>query len=437
MTYLAALLLVSSGHAATASAREAPPAEVVHWLEGAASPVASLELGADPADLAALKRIVGDARIVAIGEATHGSHEFFAFKARAFEFLARECGFTDFVMESDWAAARVANAWVERGEGDLDTALSSLAGLWRTEEYRALLEWMRAWNADPAHARKLRIHGMDLPAQGQELARHVREALARVDPDVAEAVAPVLERLGNAAAVDDADIEGVLGLFDELHDGFLEKGGEAEWELARQRTAVLVQRLRSSQKRGLDQMGFRDRCMADNVRWIARQAGPDGRVVVSAHNGHVSRDALARVEGYGPILSVGRALVDDAKEAGGEDLSLVVVGSAFAHGGFRAYGAGSASGGGLQPFAIAEPDAHGIEAQLVEAGLTRVLVDVAAAPAEGPVRAWLDTPRTMRGVGGLYDATSGDDLHSTTLPTEFDALFFVREVTPSLLLPAK
>jgi erythromycin esterase len=434
MTYLAALLLVSSGHATGSSAREAPPAEVVRWLESAATPVASLELGADPADLAALKRIVGDARIVALGEATHGSHEFFAFKARAFEFLARECGFTDFVMESDWAAARVANAWVERGEGTLDTALSSLAGLWRTEEYRALLEWMRAWNADPAHARKLRIHGMDLPAQGPELARGVRAALARVDPDIAEAVAPVLERLGSGAAVEESDVEGVLGLFDELRDGFLETSGEAEWELARQRTAVLVQRLRSSQKRGLDQMGFRDRCMADNVRWIARQAGPDGRVVVSAHNGHVSRDALARVEGYGPILSIGRALVDDAKTADGEDLSLVVVGAAFAQGGFRAYGAG---GGGLQPFAIAAPDAGGIEAQLVEAGVTCALVDVASAPADGPVRSWLDTPRTLRGIGGLYDPSSGDDLHATTLPSEFDALFFVREVTPARLLPAR
>lgn len=434
MTYLAAFLLVSLGHAASPRASEAPPAEVVRWLESAATPVKSLELGADASDLAALKRIVGDARIVAIGEATHGSHEFFAFKARAFEFLARECGFTDFVMESDWAAARVANAWVERGEGDLDTALSSLSGLWRTEEYRGLLEWMRAWNADPAHARKLRIHGMDLPAQGQDLARGVREALARVDPDIAEAVAPVLERLGNAAAVEQADIDGVLGLFDELHDGFVEKSGEAEWELARQRTMVLIQRLRSSQQRGLDQMGFRDRCMADNVRWISHQAGPDGRVVVSAHNGHVSRDALARVEGYGPITSVGRALVDDAKSAGGEDLSLVVIGSAFAQGGFRAYGTG---GGGLQPFAIAQPDASGLEAQLVEAGLSRALVHVASAPADGPVRIWLDTPRTMRFIGGLYDPASGDDLHTTAVPTEFDALFFVREVTPSHLLPAK
>jgi hypothetical protein len=67
---------------------------------------------------------------------------------------------------------------------------------------------MRAWNADPAHAHEVRIHGMDVPGQGQDLARDVRAALASVDPDVAEAVAPVLERLGNGASVDDTDVEG-------------------------------------------------------------------------------------------------------------------------------------------------------------------------------------------------------------------------------------
>src|SRR5262245_44509109 len=118
------------------STGEAPPEEVVRWLKGSAAPIASLELGHGLDELACLKAIAGQARIVAIGEATHGSHEFFAFKARAFEFLVRECGFTDFAMETDWATALATDAWVEHGTGDLELALRGLAGLWRTEEYR-------------------------------------------------------------------------------------------------------------------------------------------------------------------------------------------------------------------------------------------------------------------------------------------------------------
>src|SRR6185503_15986828 len=124
-----------------AGAPAAPP-EVVRWLASAARPVATLEPGGDRQDLAPLRAIVGDARIVALGEATHGSHEFFAFKLRALEFLVSELGFSDFAMETDWTQALAANDYVEHGRGDLDSAVKALSGLWRTEEYRGLLAWM-------------------------------------------------------------------------------------------------------------------------------------------------------------------------------------------------------------------------------------------------------------------------------------------------------
>src|SRR5262245_48308877 len=114
------------------AARSDAPAEVVRWL-AVARPLATLEDGQGVADLEPLRAIVGDARIVALGEATHGSHEFFEFKRRAFEFLVSEAAFTDFAMETGFTDALTANAWVEHGEGDLASALTGLAGLWRTE----------------------------------------------------------------------------------------------------------------------------------------------------------------------------------------------------------------------------------------------------------------------------------------------------------------
>src|SRR5688572_27957176 len=153
------------------------PAEVVRWLREAALPLASLEPAADPADLAPLRAIVGQARIVALGEATHGSHELFAYYRRALEFLARELGFPDFAMETDWTQALVANEFVEHGRGEIEGAVRALSTLWRTEEYRDLLACIRAWNADPAHARKLRFHGLDLAAPGPT-ARRLKEYLA-------------------------------------------------------------------------------------------------------------------------------------------------------------------------------------------------------------------------------------------------------------------
>ena len=419
---------------AVAPSPEAPPEEVLRWLADAATPLETLEPGHGSRDLEVLRRIVGDARIVAIGEATHGSSEFFAFKHRALEFLVGELGFTDFVMETSWTQALATNDWVEHGKGDLQSALRGLSGLWRTKEYEALLVWMRAWNADPAHSTKVRIHGMDMQAADPAA---VRGYLEKLDPELAESIGPTLERLGNLAAVEEADLEGVITLFDELRDDFVERSSEREWALARQHAVVLTQRYQNSRKSGHDQTSWRDRCMADNVRWILRQGGPTAHVVVSAHNGHVSRNGIFRDPSYGTVMSVGRALAEDALAVKDEDLSLVVIGTAFARGGFHAQ---PARGGSLTAFTIEAPDPDGTEAQLLAAGLGTCLLDIDSAPSEGPVRAWLEQPRTLLGVGGAWDPAWQTDegfASPTTLQAEYDALLFVPEVTPARLLEAR
>lgn len=408
------------------------PEEVAAWLARTATPLASLDSGGDAAGFAALKTIVGDARIVALGEATHGSHEFFAFKARAVEYLVRELGFTDFAMETDAVAALAANEWLEHGRGDLDTALKSISGLWRTAEYRELFVWLRAWNADPAHAQKVRFHGLDMAASGPT-AKRLRAYLATVDPEVEEGVGPVIERLANGATLDPADLDGLLALFEELHEPFVERSSEREWALQRQHVVLLIQSYRQRALQGNEQTSWRDRCMADNARWILRQGGAGARLVFSAHNGHVSRAGLTQVEGYGAIESIGRALSADAKTVKDENLAMVVIGAALGRGGFYAYGA---SGGGLQAFTLGAPRAEAQEVPFLAAGLKLALVDLRAAPA-GPVHDWFASSRPLRFVGGTFAADwpeQGNDVQASVLTDEFDALFFAAEVTPARLL---
>jgi erythromycin esterase len=223
----------------------------------------------------------------------------------------------------------------------------------------------------------------------------------------------------------------LLSLFDELSAGFVAASSEREWALHRQHVVILAQSWRQRQKPGHDGTSWRDRCMADNARWILASGGPGTRLVLSAHNGHVSRAGLMQVEGYGTIESIGRALTTDAKTAKGEDLSMVVIGTAFARGGFYAYG------NGLRAFEVGAPRPESREAAALEAGLALALLDLRAAPASGPVRAWLDEPRPLRFVGGQFDEAwpaQGNDVQPSRLSAEFDALFFAAEVTPSRLI---
>jgi erythromycin esterase-like protein len=98
-------------------------------------------------------KLVGDARFVLLGEATHGTHEFYEERARITQRLIREKGFTAVAVEADWPDAYRVNRYV-RGEGvdaDANAALSGFerfpAWMWRNTDVVHFVDWLRAHNA--------------------------------------------------------------------------------------------------------------------------------------------------------------------------------------------------------------------------------------------------------------------------------------------------
>ena len=118
------------------------------WMKEHAQPFATCEPGDNLDDLAGLKTVVGGARIVALGEGTHGTREFFQLKHRMVQYLATEMGFTVFAIEANLPEAWRVNDYVLGGPGD---ARELIAGMyfwtWDTEEVLELVEWMRRFNA--------------------------------------------------------------------------------------------------------------------------------------------------------------------------------------------------------------------------------------------------------------------------------------------------
>jgi erythromycin esterase-like protein len=90
----------------------------IQWLKANAIPFDTTEPNSSFEDLMPLKKIIGDARIVALGEATHGTHEFFQMKHRMLEFLVEEMGFNTFAMEDAWPEANLINDYVHTGKGE-------------------------------------------------------------------------------------------------------------------------------------------------------------------------------------------------------------------------------------------------------------------------------------------------------------------------------
>jgi len=108
---VAVFLLVAAAMAGCADDTQSLPSgsvpdsvapEIVQWLRFSVHPFDTAEPGGGVADLEFLRDMIGTARVVALGEATHVTHEFVAMKTRIFEFLVEEMGFNTFALEAAW-----------------------------------------------------------------------------------------------------------------------------------------------------------------------------------------------------------------------------------------------------------------------------------------------------------------------------------------------
>jgi erythromycin esterase-like protein len=169
------------------------PAPVVEWVRGNAIRLTTPEAGHGFADMEPLKKVIGNARIVSLGEATHGSREFFQLKHRMLEFLATQMGFTIFSIEANMPEAYKLNDFVLKGEGDPAALIKGMYfWTWDTEEVLAMVRWMREFNKSGKG--RVAFTGFDMQTPNVALGI-VKDFVAKVDADYA----PSLGRAGELA----------------------------------------------------------------------------------------------------------------------------------------------------------------------------------------------------------------------------------------------
>src|SRR5258708_2423989 len=132
-------------------------------------------------DMQPLKQIVGNARIVALGEATHGTREFFQLKHRMLEFLASEMGFTIFSIEASMPEAYRLNDYVQNGDGDPAQLLKGMYfWTWDTQEVLDMIRWMREFNKSGKG--RIEFTGFDMQTRDVAM-RTVNDFVAKNDSD--------------------------------------------------------------------------------------------------------------------------------------------------------------------------------------------------------------------------------------------------------------
>jgi erythromycin esterase len=156
-------VLSAQAHAARVSDALRRQKEVIDWTKANAIPVKTVEAGNDFADLQPLKQVFSGVRFVGLGEATHGTREFFQMKHRLLEFLVREMGFRIFAMEASYAAMQAINENVMGILIDGPTALENQGYWnWNTQEVLAMMKWAREYNSSVAADKKVKFVGVDI-----------------------------------------------------------------------------------------------------------------------------------------------------------------------------------------------------------------------------------------------------------------------------------
>jgi erythromycin esterase-like protein len=157
---------------ALAPAEQNPEQAATQWLRQGAIPLQTVEAGHGFIDMQPLKKIVGDARIVELGEATHGTREFFQLKHRMLEFLASQEGFSIFSIEANMPEAYRLNDFVLNGNGDPKALLKGMYfWTWNTEEVLDMILWMREFNKSGKGRIEFTGFDMQNPTVSMEIVR--------------------------------------------------------------------------------------------------------------------------------------------------------------------------------------------------------------------------------------------------------------------------
>ena len=185
------LLALALGVAGVIAAQQGKPTpSQLAWLNAHAIELETVQAETGFADLQKLKAAFAGARIVSLGEATHGTREVFQMKHRLIEFLASELGFTVVAFEANMPEAYRVNDYVLHGRGSPKALLDGMYfWTWNTEEVLALIEWMRRFNASGKGP--IRFTGFDM--QTVRVAAHIVDDFLRTaDPSYADEVRGVL-----------------------------------------------------------------------------------------------------------------------------------------------------------------------------------------------------------------------------------------------------
>ncbi len=304
--------------------------EIVNELDNYITPLNGTSPSLDNSDLSVLDNF-SDAKIIGLGEATHGTKEFFEMKHRIFKYFAENYGFKILGFEADMGECIYIDRFITKGIGTIEEVMNKMHfWVWYTMEVRDLILWMKEYDTGKSPQNQVHLLGMDCQFADYNKGL-IEDYLKNYGNNYPNYIDPILEKISSLTYQDGESIneteksnlinkcDSVYTYFTNNRNSLISKSGEFEYDI--------IVRLLEESKQFLDVItvtseNFRDYYMAKNAYWLTTLLGGETKVILWAHNDHVARNQIFSSLGYRLSLELG--------------INYKVIGFSFNQGKFRA-----------------------------------------------------------------------------------------------------
>ncbi|MDB5612939.1 MAG: Erythromycin esterase [Devosia sp.] len=417
----------------------ADDATLVGMLREAALPLASLD---DESSFSAPFSAFGKARVVLLGEASHGTSEFYRARAAITRRFIEKHGFNIVAVEADWPDAGRVDRYVRNragGEYDEHVFARFPTWMWRNREVGEFVDWLRGYNSHQPAEGQTEFRGLDVYSLRSSIAQ-VLHYLDKADPDAAAlarrrygCLSPFQAEpgwYGRAVLTGEHDAceDAVTAQLQELLLRQLDDAGGEDLFDATQNARVVqaAERYYRLMFRGSTQSwNMRDTHMFDMLQTVLKARGPDAKIVVWAHNSHIG-DASATEMGWDGQLNIGQL----CKAEFGS--SAVTIGFGTHHGTVAAADDWDEP---MQVMSVVPSRPGSVERLFHQTGHSASLTDLRE---NAGLRHALSAPRLERAIGVVYrpDTELQSHYFKAVLPNQFDAYVWFDETSAVTPLPS-
>jgi erythromycin esterase-like protein len=387
------------------------------------------------------------ARIVLLGEATHGTSEFYRARSAITRRLIERHGFTIVAAEADWPDANRIDRYVrhrEPGDDDEPAFARFPTWMWRNAEVAEFAAWLRAHNSGLPMERRAEFRGLDVYSLRASIAA-VLSYLDRVDPEAARTARHRYGCLtpwqaepawygravmqGRRDPCEDAVVAQLRDMLAKRLE-YSRRDGEDYFDAAQNARIVHAaeQYYRVMYRGSTESWNLRDRHMFNTLQQVMAARGPDAKAIVWAHNSHVG-NAAATAMGWQGEFNIGEL----CRTAYGEEAALIGFGTDRG-----TVAAADDWDGPMKVKTVVPARQDSYERVFRQTGVARSLTDFTL-PRNRDVREALSVQRLERAIGVIYRPETELFSHyfEAVLPEQFDAYVWFEESHAVKPLPSE